>query len=717
MAIPREVLERRAYPSTLESKQALQSEVQDATERAQNWLLEQQSDEGYWLGELEGDTILESEYILLLTFLGLKKNLKKIKSLARYLIEKQEEHGGWSNYPGGPPEIAASVKAYFALKLAGYDPSLPFMKKARKLILSLGGVERTNSFTKIYLAMLGQYPWDKCPAVPPEIILFPTWAYFNIYAMSSWSRTIVVPLSIIWAFKPVVNAPVNIKELFVGGRRTPHNETWNPRIFSWRNLFLALDKGLKLVEKIPFKPFRKMALKKAEEWMFDHFRKSDGMGAIFPPIVNSIIALKCLGYAEHHPAYKEAMKQLEGLEVLENGVLRMQPCLSPIWDTALAITALHESGVPSDDVSIVSGARWLLTKEIAEEGDWKIKNPKLGVGGWAFEFNNEFYPDVDDTSMVLISLARARVSEKKGAVSRGLKWILGMQGRDGGWAAFDQDNNHQILTQVPFADHNAMLDPSAPDLTGRALEALSAYGYTPVSPCVRRAIQYLKNSQEAEGCWYGRWGVNYIYGTWQVLKGLSCIGEELTAPYVQKAVNWFYSVQNADGGWGESCHSYDEPQAKAIGESTPSQTAWALMGLMAAGDYGSVSFMRGLRWLLDNQDEEGTWEEEQFTGTGFPKVFYLRYHLYRHYFPLFALGMYVKHLTESGTEPKIADAVSDSAEDDDSQANLLSSFMTSVSNAVRSQPLVNRGRVLLSSLFTKSAPEENSDTGYIFKED
>jgi len=639
MAVPQEILNRTAYLSIPESvPQASLADVLDATERAQHWLLKEQVDEGYWMGELEGDSILESEYILLLTFLGIEKNKKKIEALARYLIKKQEKHGGWSTYPGGPPDISGSVKAYFALKIAGYDPSLPLMVKAKELILSLGGINRTNSFTKIYLAMLGQYSWSKCPAIPPEGSLLPTWFYMNIYAMSAWSRTIVIPLSILWAYKPVMRLPVDIQELSIPKEVAP-GDTWDKSIISWKNAFLALDLFLKLLEKSPIKPFRAWAIRTAEKWMIQHFRRSDGLGAIFPPMVNSIFALKLLGYSEDHPYFLKAMWQLEGLEIEENEAIRMQPCLSPVWDTALAVTALSESGLSSSNPALIKGAKWLISKEVKEEGDWKISNPKIPTGGWVFEFNNEFYPDVDDTAMVLISLSRVDFPQKRAAVTRGITWLLGMQGNDGGWAAFDRDNNHEILTQVPFADHNAMLDPSCPDLTGRVLEMLSAYGYTVNSTPIKKAIAYLKESQELDGSWYGRWGVNYIYGTWQVLKGLSCIGENMRLPYVKRAAQWIRSVQNPDGGWGESCESYNKPAMKGIGASTPSQTAWALMALMAAGDYETLSVKDGFRWLLENQTTEGTWDEEIFTGTGFPKVFYLRYHLYRHYFPLYAFGM------------------------------------------------------------------------------
>lgn len=630
---------------------------------SQKWLLGRQAPDGHWVGELEGDTILESEYALLLAFLKGKVTEgepppEKLRRAAKYLLKKQLEDGGWSIYPGGPAEVSASTKAYFVLKLAGYSPHEPFMRRAREVILSLGGIEKINSFTKIYLAIFGQYPWEKCPAVPPEIILLPSWFYFNIYAISSWSRTILVPLSIVWASKPLVPVPEErgISELYCERetlhssgesvhRSTPHAGSRKSSLFSWRNLFLTLDKVLKLAERYHFTPWRKRALKTAEEWMLARFEKSGGLGAIFPPMVNSVMALKCLGYPGDDPTMKQAIHELEHLEIHEGETMRLQPCVSSIWDTALSMVALHESGLPLDHSSMRKAAGWLLSKEVTSPGDWQVYRKNLKPGGWFFEYANEFYPDVDDTAMVLLALRgrglhSVQDDEEIKACNRGLAWLLGMQGRDGGWASFDADNDRMVFTHIPFADHNAMLDPSTADITGRVLEMLSHYGFSRQDKPVEKGIRFLAECQEPDGSWYGRWGVNYIYGTWQVLKGLTAIGEETTSACVQKGVKWLLQVQHEDGGWGESCETYDDPSLKGQGKSTPSQTAWAVMGLMTAGLVNHQGVKRGIEYLLKTQTPEGTWEEEEFTGTGFPKVFYLGYHLYRHYFPLFALGMY-----------------------------------------------------------------------------
>jgi squalene-hopene/tetraprenyl-beta-curcumene cyclase len=616
-----------------------------AVEKARRCLLGRQRPDGHWVGELQGDTILESEYILLLAFLGREKDERVVKA-ARYLLSQQQADGGWNNYPGGPSEVGVSVKAYFALKLAGHDANAPHMQQARRLILSLGGAARCNSFTKFYLALLGQFPYANCPAVPPELMLSAPWAYVNIYSMSSWTRTIVVPLTIFYAFKPVRKLPpeLGIAELFV---EPPHKPLWphepTRRLLSWTNFFLALDWLFKKVEPY-LGPVRRRSVKLATEWMLEHMQDSDGLGAIFPPMIYTVVALRCLGYADDLPEMVWALKQLDDLMIEEDGAIRLQPCFSPVWDTALTLNALADTGLTVSHTAVAAAGRWLFEREVRRRGDWSKSNPRLEPGGWVFEYRNGFYPDVDDTAMVLMALARTGQATGPGrpAVERGLRWLLGMQNKDGGWAAFDRDINREILTRVPFADHNAMLDPSCPDITARVLEALGDYGYGVDHPQVRKALAFIEKVQEPSGCWIGRWGVNYIYGTWQVLLGLEKIGFDMGQPLVRRAVTWLKKVQQADGSWGESCASYDDPRLAGQGTPTASQTAWALLGLLAAGEGGSEEVRRGIDWLLTTQRPDGNWHEEQFTGTGFPKVFYLKYHMYSLYFPLMALARYAR---------------------------------------------------------------------------
>jgi squalene-hopene/tetraprenyl-beta-curcumene cyclase len=647
--------------------------------RARRHLLALQHEPGHWVGELEGDTILESEYLLLREFMGWRDE-ERLRKAANYLRQKQGPDGGWRLYPGGPPDVSGSIKAYFALKLAGASPDEPCMRRARAIIRELGGLASANTFTKIYLALFGQCDWSATPAIPPEIVLLPRTFYFNLYEMSSWSRTILVPLSIVCAYRPTVAVPpgMGIEELQEGlpapqgfqpalsfavihqarsafrkaraharGRRTAEGGRLErshrkEAVFTWRNFFWVVDGALKIAERRPPAALRRKALRAAEAWMLARFERSGGLGAIFPPMVNALMALRCLGYADDDPQVVRARRELEAFEIEEADTLRMQPCISPVWDTALATMALTEGGLPPDHPALQRAARWLLAKEVRRPGDWSVKNPQTEPGGWYFEFENEFYPDVDDTAAVLMALRRVHLPGKEAAVRRGIVWVLSMQGRDGGWASFDRDNNRMVFSQVPFADHNAMLDPSTADITGRVLEMLGSYGYDTTHPAVRRGIDFLRREQEPDGAWYGRWGVNYIYGTWQVLKGLRVVGEPLNAPYVQRAQEWLRAHQNADGGWGETCDTYNDPSLRGTGPSTPSQTAWAVMGLMAAGDTESPALRRGIDYLCATQSPEGTWEESQFTGTGFPKVFYLRYHLYRLYFPIFALGMYAR---------------------------------------------------------------------------
>ncbi len=635
--------------------------VRNAVEAAQRYLLSIQAPDGHWCGELEGDTILESEYALTLHFLG-RSGDTRFKKLAAHLRRKQLPGGGWAIYEGGPAEVSSSVKAYFVLKLAGDDPDAPHMARARAVILSLGGIEACNSFTRIYLAIFGQCSWDECPAVPPEIVLLPDSGVFNIYKMSSWSRAIVVPLSVIWASKPSCPVPdfAAIPELHVpreAASGEPVARTRRER--TWRGFFTAVDATLKRLEQAGLTPLRKKALAACESWIHERLERSDGLGAIFPPIINTILAFRCLGYAVDDPRVTRQVRELEKLELEDEETIHLQPCLSPVWDTALAIVALSDAGLPADDPVLLNAARWLLDREVKSVGDWKKACPEAEPGGWYFEYANEWYPDNDDTAQVLMALARVRFPgeaedlARQGAVARGQAWMLAMQNEDGGWGAFDKDCDNEVLTFIPFADHNAMIDPSCEDITGRTLEALHAIGVPAGNPAVRRAASYLERRQHGDGTWYGRWGCNYIYGSWLALRGLLHAGEDLREKRFQRAAEWIRTHQNADGGWGELPASYDDPSLKGCGPSTPSQTAWALMALFATGDRDSDTVRRGIEYLLSLQAYDGSWREEHWTGTGFPKVFYLRYHLYAIYFPLWALSVYAREEAASATLPAL----------------------------------------------------------------
>jgi squalene-hopene/tetraprenyl-beta-curcumene cyclase len=624
---------------------SLSDRIASALLAAQSYVLGLQKDDGNWCGELQGDTIVESEYILTLHFLG-QGDAPRARKLAAYIRQQQLPSGGWAIYEGGPPELSASVKAYFVLKLQGDDPDAPHMVKARELIRSLGGIEGCNSFTKIYLAIFGQIDWDSCPAVPPEIVLLPEWLPFNLYRMSYWSRCIVVPLSVIWARKPSCALPERgqIRELRTGVGRPRPSARRELRARLWAAFFRGLDRALKTCEATGFHPWRAAALQSAEAWILERLEGSDGLGAILPPIINTIFAFRSLGYAMEDPRLVGQVRELEKLEIEEEGSLRIQPCFSAVWDSALALQALFESGLPVNTRALQSGARWLLDKEVRRVGDWKRRNPEGEPGGWFFEYRNEFYPDNDDTAAVLTTLSRLDLvrddARRRTAVERGLRWLLTMQNPDGGWAAFDRGCDNEVLTFIPFADHNAMIDPSCEDITGRTLEALHHLGFPPDDPVVRRGVRFLERVQAPDGTWYGRWGCNYIYGTWLALRGLEKAGEDMGRERYQRAGDWLYARQNEEGGWGELPRSYDDPGQKGIGPPTASQTAWALMALFALGHTDTPGVRRGLEYLLRTQRPDGSWYDAHWTGTGFPKVFYLRYHLYASYFPLLAFGIY-----------------------------------------------------------------------------
>ncbi len=616
--------------------------LDSAIERSTRALLAKQAPGGWWVGELQGDSILESEFILLKWILRQESDPDLVK-IANYLRRLQNPDGGWSLYPGGPPDVSGCVKAYFALKLMGDDPALPHMAKARELILRLGGAEKSNTFSRFYYACLGQISFDSCPSIPPEVVFLPQWFYFNLYNVSAWTRTMILPLGIVTTLRPVRELPphLGIGELYVdhqAGNTLGTPEPGLPR--TWRDFFLRLDRILKRYEEAPIQSLRDRAMAAAEQWLLTRMENSEGLGAIFPPMVYMLIVLKTLGYPDDHPVVVKGHRELKDFFIIEGDTIRLQPCVSPVWDTGIALHALAEAGLPVHSDAAERGTQWLLDKEVRFASDWQRKVRKIEPSGWFFEFSNPHYPDTDDTAMAIMSLKRLGGEKAKPAIKRGIQFLLAFQNSDGGWAAFDKTESRPILEAIPFADHNAMQDPSCPDITGRVLESLGHNGCSTRDRLVRRAIRFIRSQQDASGAWWGRWGVNFVYGTWQVLAGLQSVGEDMNAAYIRRAVAWLISVQKPDGSFGETCASYDDPTLKGQGESTASQTAWGTMGLLAALGPQHAAVQSGIQWLIENQADDGAWDEHWFTGTGFPKVFYLKYHLYRHYFPLMALGRY-----------------------------------------------------------------------------
>ncbi len=618
-------------------------DVEESVARATNWLLSAQNQDGYWWAELEADTTLESDYILYLHVLG-QLDSPKVDKLAKYIRAHQLPDGGWNIFHGGPAELNATVKAYVALRLAGFASTAPHMEMAKERIHELGGLEATNSYVRFYLAMVGAIDWGLVPAIPPELMLLPNWFPINIYEMSSWTRGIVIPLALVYASKPDWKLPegISFDELFKRPGAKPAAFSWDRRIISWRNCFLALDRGLKFYEQSPWKPFRKAALTRARNWMLERLERSEGLGTIYPAMMNSIFALLALGGDTTDPLVAREIRFLERYEIEEKGTIRVQPCISPVWDTAIAMVSLEEAGLDPGHPSLVAAERWLLENQILGPGDWQVKNPNAEPGGWVFEFRNDFYPDVDDTAFVLMALGRVADPDParlRNSIKRGLAWLVSMQNGDGGWGAFDHENNLQFLNHIPFADHNAMLDPSTADVTARAVECLGQMGWPATHPVIERARAFLRRDQEADGSWFGRWGVNYVYGTSGVLRALETV-DMASRDHCQKAANWLRSVQNPDGGFGESILSYYDPSRKGKGKSTASQTAWGLIGLLAASGPNDPAVERAVSWLVSHQNADGAWDEDEFTGTGFPCVFYLKYHLYRNSFPLYALARY-----------------------------------------------------------------------------
>jgi squalene-hopene/tetraprenyl-beta-curcumene cyclase len=626
-----------------------QMELAAAIGRSQQYLLGQQKPEGYWVGELMVDATIVADTIAYRHW-DSKVDAQWQRKAVNHILSMQLPDGGWNIYYGGPSEVNATIKCYLALKLAGVPVTDPRMLRAREVALNFGGVPRMNTFSKLYLALLGLFPWEYVPTIPCEVILIGKWFYVNFNEMSSWSRSMLVPLAIINHFKPtrLLKKNININELYSEGiHERDLALARDPEWITWRNFWLWMDRVHKFAELFAehgIHPFRKRALRKAEQWMLERFEGSDGLAAIFPAILNSLIALKALGYPDDHPQVLRVERELRKLEHETEQSVRIEPCMSPVWDTAIVNVCLRESGLPADHPALKRATEWLMAREIRFRGDWQYKNStKVEPSGWAFEFENKWNADVDDTAMVLLALRKVATDDRQKrdeCFQRGLTWTLSFQCKDGGWASFDKDCTKGVLEKVPFADHNAMLDPECADITARILELLGYEDWSVEHPQVQKALRFIREHQEEDGSWYGRWGVNYIYGTWQVLRGLRALNLDMSAPWLIKARDWLESVQRDDGGWGERCNTYDDPVFKGQGPSTASQTAWAVMGLCAFDDPERPSLRRGIEYLVRTQNPDGSWTEHETTGTGFPKVFYLKYDMYRNSWPLLAMATY-----------------------------------------------------------------------------
>jgi squalene-hopene/tetraprenyl-beta-curcumene cyclase len=609
-------------------------------------MLASQQAEGYWWAELESNVTISAEYLMLHRFLGLGE--AKFPGLVADILAKQLPNGAWSIWQGDGGELSTTVEAYFALKIAGLPPEDPRLAKAREFIRARGGALKARVFTRIFLALFGQVSWDGIPLLPVEFILLPTYSGLSIYEFSSWTRATVVPLMIIMAKRPVQPLPPEqgVAELFLDPEEpfSRHRVAWKRQATFLENLFAVLDRILKLYYKLPVPWLRNYALKKAEAWILEHQEDSGDWAGIQPAMLNSVLALTIRGYGLESDQIRRGLKALEFFELRDGERIWLQSCISPVWDTALAVRALAAAGVDPEDPALVKATHWLLDQQIFKPGDWDVKCPDLPPGGWAFEFVNNWYPDVDDSSMVLLALKEglADTAQGQAGIQRGINWCLGMQCKNGGFASFDKENTKEWLNAIPFGDLKALVDPPTEDITARVLEMMGAFGHGLDHPSAVKALAFLKRTQHPAGPWWGRWGVNYLYGTWSVLAALKSIGADLHQPDIRRAVAWLKGCQNSDGGWGETCESYRRPELLGQGESTASQTAWALLGLMAAGEASSPAVQAGVEYLLRTQTPQGRWEEAPFTGTGFPGHFMIRYHLYRDCFPLQALGQYLQ---------------------------------------------------------------------------
>jgi squalene-hopene/tetraprenyl-beta-curcumene cyclase len=626
-----------------------------ALARARDHLLSLQHEQGWWQGELETNVTMDAEDLLLREFLGIR-TCEQTEASARWIASKQRKDGTWANFYGGPGDLSTTVEAYVALRLAGHQPAEPHMVRASEWIRARGGIRATRVFTRIWLALFGEWSWDDLPVMPPELIYLPAWFPLNVYDWACWARQTIVPLTIVGTLRPVRPLPFGLDELTApGGPAHEEGRAGQAADSGWATVFGRLDQGLHGYERrahraAPVRAVRRAALRRCAEWIIARQEKDGCWGGIQPPWVYSLIALHLLGYGLDHPVITRGLAGLERFTIIQDSaegpVRRLEACQSPVWDTVLAVIALADAGLPPDHTALTAAADWLLAEEVTGPGDWQVRRPELAPGGWAFEFDNDIYPDIDDTAEAVLALRRARCSagddNAAAAIRRGLRWVTGMQSRDGGWGAFDADNTSTLVTKLPFCDFGAVVDPPSADVTAHAVEALAAEGLAG-SRAARRGVVWLLRAQESDGSWFGRWGANYVYGTGAVVPALIAAGVKPGKPAIRRAVGWLEAHQNPDGGWGEDMRSYDDPALAGRGASTASQTAWALLALLAAGGAGppGPAVEAGIRWLTDHQRADGSWDEPQYTGTGFPCDFYLNYHLYRLVFPVSALGRYL----------------------------------------------------------------------------
>ena len=643
-----------------------------AIERLQGYFRRIQDPAGFWWGELESNNTMEAEYVMLSRFLG-RCSPEREQHIVNYLRSKQLDDGSWAIYYGAPGDLSTTVECYFALKLCGEDPESDHMSRAREFVLQRGGVPRTRMFTRIWLALFGQWEWEGTPRLPIEMILLPDWAPFSIYRFASWARGCIVPLSIVLSRRPVRSIPPDhsIDELFPGGRSGTDYSVPSPPGFNLPRLVHLAEQTLgKIYDRIPFNPLCRIAERKVVRWIVDHQEDDGSWGGIQPPWVYSLIALSVCGFDNDHPTMARGFAGLDGFSIQKDDRWTIQGCISPVWDTCLVVQGLAESELSPADPMLESATRWLVAKQILVGGDWQIQAPQLQPGGWAFEFHNKCYPDIDDSAEVVLALRLGKLpgdedQSRHDAITRAVDWIRGMQNKDGGWASFDKDNNHGYVTALTFSDFGEVLDPSSADVTAHVLEMYGKLGYRTDLDFLQQAYRYLRHEQEDDGSWFGRWGVNYVYGLGAVLPALEAAGENMRQPYISRAVQWVIDHQNPDGGWGESCASYIDSTQRGVGPSTASQTAWAIIALVAAGYGDHQATHRGVSYLLETQLEGGNWDEPYFTGTGFPGYlkgervdrvpqpgergfqgaelsagFMINYHLYRNTWPLIALARY-----------------------------------------------------------------------------